>query len=60
MRLDELNHWWVEKQVRKELVPVKHRELFNNIKADIGRKQIQVVAGLRRVGKSTIFYQLIR
>ncbi|MEM4335617.1 MAG: ATP-binding protein [Candidatus Anstonellales archaeon] len=59
MRLDELNHWWVEKQVKKEFAPTTRRVLFNTIKKELSRRQVQIVVGLRRVGKSTIFYQLI-
>jgi len=59
MELDELNLWWTEKQVPRQLVPATQRELFTTIKNDLARRQIQVIVGLRRVGKSTIFYQLI-
>lgn len=59
MKLEELNHWWTEEKVKKEFVPTKYRELFNKIEKDLKRKQIQIIVGLRRVGKSTIFYQLI-
>lgn len=59
MKLEELNQWWIEKQVPEHFVPETKRELFNTVKKDIKRKLIQVIVGLRRVGKSTIFYQLI-
>jgi len=59
MDLDELNHWWTEKHVRPEFAPAKRRGLFHTVKKDIKRRQIQIIFGLRRVGKSTIFYQLI-
>ena len=59
MELQELNHWWTEKEVRKDFVPSTYRELFGNIKKDLQRKQIQIITGLRRVGKSTIIFQLI-
>ncbi len=59
MKLEELNQWWIEKQVPEHFVPETKRELFNTVKTDIKRKLIQVIVGLRRVGKSTIFYQLI-
>ena len=59
MKLNELNLWWTEKQVPQQLVPATRRELFTTIKNDLGRRQVQVIVGLRRVGKSTIFYQLI-
>ena len=59
MNLQELNHWWIDKQVKKELLPSVHRDLFYNVKKDFNRRQIQIVIGLRRVGKSTILFQLI-
>ncbi|MGB9703470.1 MAG: ATP-binding protein [Candidatus Micrarchaeales archaeon] len=59
MEIDEINHWWLEKKVREEFVPQTKRKLFNTIKKDFLRRQIQIVTGLRRVGKSTIFYQII-
>jgi predicted AAA+ superfamily ATPase len=59
MKLEELNRWWIEKQVPKDFVPSTRRDLFNVIKTDLHRRQVQIIVGLRRVGKSTIFYQLI-
>jgi predicted AAA+ superfamily ATPase len=59
MRLEELNHWWTEKAVKKEFTPPTYRDLYASIKNDLHRRQIQILTGLRRVGKSTIFYQLI-
>jgi len=59
MKLEEMNRWWVEKEVPKELVPPKRRWLFNILKTDLGRKQAQVIIGLRRVGKSTMLYQIV-
>jgi predicted AAA+ superfamily ATPase len=59
MRLDELNHWWTEKRVKPELAPTTCRDIFGKIRKDLGRKQVQVLVGLRRVGKSTVFFQLI-
>lgn len=59
MELQELNHWWTEKVVRKEFVPGTYRKLFFGIKKDFNRKQIQVIIGIRRVGKSTILFQII-
>ncbi|MEM3108157.1 MAG: AAA family ATPase, partial [Candidatus Bathyarchaeia archaeon] len=59
MNLEELNHWWIEEAVRKEFVPPTYRDLYASIKNDLYRRQIQVLIGLRRVGKSTMFYQLI-
>jgi predicted AAA+ superfamily ATPase len=58
-RLEELNNWWAEKAVKPKLVPVTRRTLFDTIKKDFNRKQIQILVGLRRTGKSTILYQFI-
>jgi len=59
MNLEELNHWWTEKAVREDLTPATRRDLYASVKGDLERRQVQVLTGLRRVGKSTIFYQLI-
>ena len=54
-----MNYWWTKGEVKKELVPQTKRDLFEKIKRDIKRRQIQILIGLRRVGKSTIIYQII-
>lgn len=59
MELEDINHWWIEGRVREEFVPETRRDMFTKLRAEIKRKQIQVLTGLRRVGKSTLFYQLI-
>ncbi len=59
MNTQELNHWWVEKEVRAEFAPATYRKLFSQVKNDLERRQIQTIAGLRRAGKSTILFQLI-
>lgn len=59
MELQDLNHWWAEKAVRQEFIPQTHRDLFYTVEKDLGRKQLQIITGLRRVGKSTILFQAI-
>ncbi|MBM3233698.1 ATP-binding protein [Candidatus Pacearchaeota archaeon] len=59
MNIQELNHWWTENMVKEEFVPKTYRELFASLKEDFGRKQIQILIGLRRTGKSTIIFQII-
>lgn len=59
MELQDLNHWWNEGAVKEAFSPSLHRALFYTISKDIERKQIQVIVGLRRVGKSTIVFQII-
>lgn len=58
MRLEEFNHWWTEKSVDPEFAPHTRRDLYDRVREDLGRRQVQVLLGLRRVGKSTILFQL--
>jgi len=58
MKLEELNHWWTEKSVDPELAPQTRRDLYGRLRGELGRRQVQVLVGLRRVGKSTILFQL--
>ncbi len=59
MNIQELNGWWVDKHVKKELALETKRDLFKGIEKDFNRKQMQILIGLRRTGKSTIMFQLI-
>jgi len=58
-KLSEMNEWWKTNSVRKELAPDYKRKLFHEITDYIKVKQIVAVIGVRRTGKSTLFYQLI-
>ena len=55
-----LNHWWREGSVREDLAKEYRREYFDEVVNLLGDRQIIVIYGLRRVGKSTLMYQLIR
>ncbi len=59
MKLSELNPWWVEGKVKQEFVPTVCRELFSTLKKDFSRRMILIITGLRRVGKSTLMFQLM-
>ena len=63
MRIDELleiqNEWWKTEKVREDLVPKFKREVFEELKNNVNNRQIIVLTGLRRVGKTTLFFQLI-
>lgn len=56
--LELLNPWWKEKSVSRELAPPYRRTVFSEIKKLAILRQITVIFGLRRVGKSTLMYQL--
>lgn len=55
-----LNEWWVSGSISKEKAKEYKRKVFKNIKETFfNYKQIFILNGLRRVGKTTIIYQLI-
>ena len=56
-----LNEWWETHTISEEKAKKYRRKIFKNIKDTFfSYKQILVLTGLRRVGKTTIFYQLIQ
>jgi len=60
MNLKELNSWWINGKLKEGFAPDTRRELFKKVKEDFKRKQIQILIGLRRTGKSTIIFQIIK
>lgn len=55
------NRWWQTNKIGKEDYSSKHqRPLLEELKKHLERRQILLVYGLRRVGKTTLFYQLIQ
>jgi len=54
------NEWWTTEKVREELAPKFKREIFNQLVSMLNLRQITILTGLRRVGKTTLFYQLIQ
>ena len=58
MDLYQFNPWWKDGKVPPALLG-KKRRIFNEIASYLGKRQILVLTGLRRVGKTTLMYQLI-
>lgn len=58
--IEQFNDWWTSGRVKSSLLKPYKRPLFNKILKYIGDRQILLVYGLRRVGKTTLFYQLIQ
>ncbi len=54
-----LNPWWREGEVREDLAKPYRRKAFNEIVDALKYRQIQIITGLRRVGKSTLLYQIM-
>ena len=59
-RLEEFNHWWISGKVDAELALPYKRDLYLEIENHMGKRFILALVGLRRVGKTTIMYQLIQ
>lgn len=59
-KLEEFNHWWMSGKVDPELALPFKRDIYNEIKNSMTNRFILSLTGLRRVGKTTIIYQLIQ
>ncbi len=58
-KLGEMNGWWKIGTVRKQLAPPFRRKLFFETRKYVKLRQITAIVGLRRTGKTTLFFQLI-
>jgi len=58
MELQVFNPWWKDGKVSPELTGRK-RKIFDEIVKYVGKRQIVLFTGLRRVGKTTLMYQII-
>lgn len=58
--IEILNPWWKEKTVNPELAKPYHRAVFTDLHKKLSFRQIILISGLRRVGKTTLIYQLIK
>jgi len=56
--LEDWNPWWIDGKVSKELIG-RPRDILSTIEHAAIPHKIKVITGVRRSGKSTIFYQLI-
>ncbi|MBI5002443.1 ATP-binding protein [Candidatus Woesearchaeota archaeon] len=58
-KLEEFNPWWISGKVDGELALPFKRKVFTEIKNHVGKRFIVALTGLRRIGKTTLMYQLI-
>ncbi len=54
-----LNPWWKTRDISKDLAREKKRKVFEELKSLLDKRQIIILTGLRRIGKTTLLYQLI-
>lgn len=59
-KLVKFNEWWTTKKVKPSLLKAHKRPLFFDTQKYIKDRQILLITGLRRVGKTTLIYQLIQ
>src|SRR3989344_7842113 len=60
VKLEEFNHWWMSKKVDSDLALPFKRDIYPEIERHLNKRFILALVGLRRVGKTTIMYQLIQ
>ena len=59
MYVDELNPWWYTGRVPKNLQKEYRRKQYAQARDVLESREIIIITGMRRVGKTTILYQLI-
>jgi hypothetical protein len=57
--IERFNEWWFTGKIRRELAPPFRRYAFSRVMESLGERQILLVTGSRRVGKTTLLYQTI-
>ncbi len=58
-KLQRFNDWWETGRVRESLLKPYKRPVFASISKYLKDRQILLIYGLRRVGKTTLLYQII-
>jgi hypothetical protein len=56
---ERFNEWWFTGKIRRELAPPFRRYAFSRVMESLRERQILLVTGSRRVGKTTLLYQTI-
>jgi len=59
-KLEEFNHWWISGKVDTDLALSFKRDIYPKLEKHLDKRFILALVGLRRVGKTTIMYQLIQ
>lgn len=59
MDIVDFNPWWETGSVDSEILNFRKRYLFQELKENLSERQIDVIVGLRRVGKTVLMNHLI-
>ncbi len=59
-KLEEFNHWWTSERVDAELALPFKRDVYPEIEKYMDKRFVLALVGLRRIGKTTTMYQLIK
>ncbi|MEW5897459.1 MAG: ATP-binding protein [Nanoarchaeota archaeon] len=59
MKIGDLNPWWITAQIEEEYSTLQQRNLFAEIIKYLSDRQILVLSGLRRTGKTVTLHHLI-
>ena len=57
--LSRFNNWWITGKVKRELLFSYKRYLFQKLLQNLEGRQMVLLTGLRRIGKTVLLYQLI-
>jgi len=57
--LSRFNDWWITGKVKRELLFSYKRYLFQKLLQNLEGRQMVLLTGLRRIGKTVLLYQLI-
>ena len=57
--LADFNPWWQRGAVPENLLAARKRAFFGKLEESLSKRFITLLYGMRRVGKTTSFYQLI-
>lgn len=58
-KLNRFNEWWISGHQRPELSRPYHRPVFDKIISYMKDREILLLYGMRRIGKTTLMYQII-
>lgn len=57
--LSEWNLWWKNGKIEKDLLGMRRGDVVEKLEELMGFREVKLITGVRRSGKSTLFYQLI-